>query len=46
MVMKIIIPHSLRVGICSEGIVVVVVGIVVVTGTVVVVGIKVVVVVG
>ena len=39
-----IIPHSLRVGICWEGIVVVVVGIVVVTGTEVVIGTEVVVV--
>ena len=47
MVIKMIIPHSLRVGISSEGIVVVVVGTVVVTGTVVVVtGSEVVVVVG
>ena len=46
MVIKMIIPHSLKVGISSEGIVVVVVGTEVVTGTVVVTGTEVEVVVG
>jgi len=46
MVIKMIMPHSLRVGISSEGIVVVVVGTVVVTGTLVVTGTEVEVVVG
>jgi hypothetical protein len=45
-VMKMIIPHSSRVGIPSEGTVVLVVGIVVVTGTVVVISTEVVVVIG
>ena len=46
MVIKMIIPHSPRVGISSEGMVVVVVGTVVVTGTEVVTNTEVVVVVG